>query len=179
MEAVMHLIFNRRLLWPTLFSTITLLSLASCSPKDSVREIRDLIKEAASLAEAHDVREMMKLTTQDFLALPGKLDHREAKRVLWMTFKHYGKLEVIYPHPTVHLDADGHGGTASVPFLIVKKGHSFPHLQELYDDPQRWLEQAGEVADLYRFKLQLVKADGRWLVRQALLEKFTGLGFSE
>ncbi|GAH08218.1 unnamed protein product, partial [marine sediment metagenome] len=40
-------------------------------------------------------------------------------------------------------------------------------------------ETVGENADLYQIKLQMLKKDGTWLVKQAHLEGFKGLGFSE
>jgi hypothetical protein len=41
------------------------------------------------------------------------------------------------------------------------------------------VEKAGEIADLYRFKLKVAKVDGNWLVKRASLERFTGMGFSK
>jgi len=40
------------------------------------------------------------------------------------------------------------------------------------------VEKMGEGADLYRFKLKAEKIDGDWLVKNAFLERFTGIGFS-
>ncbi len=50
--------------------------------------------------------------------------------------------------------------------------------QELYKDPQGWLEEVGENADLYRLKLELLKKNREWLLRRAHLELFRGLGFN-
>ena len=63
--------------------------------------------------------------------------------------------------------------------LIIKKDRSIPDVKDLYEEPRRWLEKVGENADLYQIKLQLVKKDNQWLVKQAHLEGFKGLGFSE
>jgi hypothetical protein len=52
-------------------------------------------------------------------------------------------------------------------------------MKELYEDPQKWLEEVGENADLYRLKLELIKLDGRWVAKRALLERFTGVSFEE
>jgi hypothetical protein len=41
------------------------------------------------------------------------------------------------------------------------------------------VEKAGEIADLYRFKLKVAKVDGNRLVKRASLERFTGMGFSK
>ncbi len=61
----------------------------------------------------------------------------------------------------------------------MKKETTLPKLKELYEDPQRWLETVGENADLYRLKLELVRDGGDWLVKEALLERFTGVSFAE
>jgi hypothetical protein len=63
--------------------------------------------------------------------------------------------------------------------LIVKKDRTIPDVKDLYEEPRRWLETVGENADLFQVKLQLLKKDGKWLVEQAHLEGFKGLGFSE
>jgi len=61
----------------------------------------------------------------------------------------------------------------------VKKERSLPKLEALYNDPQGWLDEVGENADLYRLKLDLIKNGGDWLVNEVHLERFTGLGFRE
>jgi hypothetical protein len=62
--------------------------------------------------------------------------------------------------------------------MIVKKDRTLPELKELYNDPRGWLEKVKEKADLYRFRLEVVKVKGDWLVRRAYFERFTGTGFS-
>ena len=54
-----------------------------------------------------------------------------------------------------------------------------PELDLLYNDPKGWLAEVGENADLYRLSLELLKRKANWLVKLALLESFTGMGFSE
>ncbi len=61
--------------------------------------------------------------------------------------------------------------------MIVKKDRTLPELKELYNDPRGWLEKVSEKADLYRFRLKVVKVKGDWLVRGAYFERFTGTGF--
>ncbi|UCG94092.1 MAG: hypothetical protein JSW13_06605 [Candidatus Aerophobus sp.] len=157
---------------------LLLLLLPSCSKDDDTEKIRSLIKKGAELAEKHDLGGLLELTTEDFLALPGKHGSREVRRILWFTFNHYGNFKVLYPEPSVDLEADGGIATARVYFLIVRREQSIPNLKELYQDPQDWLEEVGENADLYRLKLDLGKDNGDWLVRRALLEPFRGAGFS-
>jgi hypothetical protein len=153
--------------------------LESCSPKDEETAIRELVKKGAALAEEQDIRGLMNLTTEDFVALPGDLRRQETRGILFMAFRHYQNFKVLYPRPSVDLKPDKRSSSAVFPFLIVKKETTVPKLKELYEDPQRWLETVGENADLYRLKLECVKQDGDWLVRQARLERFTGTSFSE
>jgi hypothetical protein len=157
---------------------IPLFLLASCAEKDEAEEIRQLIREGAKFAEEHDARALMKLTTEDFFAQPGQHDHREVRQILWMAFRHYREFRVMYPEPSVDLEANGADASATVYFLIVRKKQSIPELDDFHKNPRRWLEEVGENADLYRLKLKLLKKDGDWLVRRALLEPFRGLGFS-
>ena len=142
----------------------------SCSGKDDVSAIRELIKEAAALAEEQDMGGIMDFTTEDFQGLPGKMDQRRVKRLLWLVFKKYGQLRVMHPVPGV--DVEGSNATAGFPFLIIKKDHSFPALKEFYEDPKRWVEEIGEGGDLYHLKLTLIKKGDDWLVTQAVLGRF-------
>ena len=144
---------------------------SSCSGKDDVSAIREMIKEAADLAEQQDIGGIMAFTTEDFEALPGKMDQRRTKRLLWLVFKKYGQLRVMHPVPSV--DVEESNATAGFPFLIIKKDHTFPALKKFYQDPKSWVEEIGETGDLYRMRLNLVKKEGDWLVKQAVLESFT------
>ena len=150
----------------------------SCSKEDQAEKIRSLIKEGAELAEKHDLSGLIKFTTADFIAQPGKHGSREVRRILWFAFNHYGNFRIIYPEPSVDLGPEGRDGSARVYFLIVKKEQSSPKVKDLYKDPKGWLEQVGERADLYRLSLELLKENGDWLVKGALLEPFRGSGFS-
>jgi hypothetical protein len=152
-------------------------SLLSCSDGDDAAAIRALIGRGMSLAEAQDLGGLMDLTTDEFLALPGELDQRGTKRILWAAFRHYKRFKVVYPRPDVQLGDEGAAATATFPLLIVKKEQAFPKLDRFYENPQRWMEEVGERADLYRLTLDLVKRGGDWLVEQALLERFKGVAF--
>ena len=153
--------------------------LMSCARKDDTDVIRQLIKQGALCAENHDIRGLMKLTSEDFLAMPGQHDHNGVRRILWMTFRHYQEFKVMYPKPSVELESNSLTASATIYFIIVKKDVSFPKLTELYKDPQGWLEEAGENVDLYRLTLELLKKNRDWFVRRAHLALFRGLGFSE
>ncbi|MBN1103533.1 MAG: hypothetical protein JXL84_09000 [Deltaproteobacteria bacterium] len=158
---------------------IVFLSLPSCSGTDDVTAIRNVVKEGARLGEKHELGEIFELTTEDFTALPGKLDRRETRRILWLAFRHYGEFRILYPRPGVEVQSDRRSASAVFPFLIVRKDASFPNLKDLVEDPQRWLDAVGENADLYRLKLDLIKEGAGWRVRQAHIQRFTGVSFGE
>ena len=151
---------------------------SACSGRDDVSAIRKMIREMAELAEQQDIGGIMAFATEDFQALPGKMDKRRTKRLLWLVFKRYGQLRVMHPVPSVEVGAEGREATASFPFLILKKDSTLPSLQKFYEDPKRWVEEIGERGDLYRMRLELVKKGDEWRVKQAFLEHFTGLGFA-
>ena len=165
--------------WLLLIVGAVILACPFCSPRDDERALRALVEKAARLAEKHDIGGIMDLTTEDFQAQPGDLDRRGAKRILFMAFRHYSKLRVLHPQPSVELESEAGGASVSVPFLIAKKEQPLPELKELYRDPMGWIERVGESGDLYRFKLKTVKVKGNWLVKRASLEKFTGMGFNK
>jgi hypothetical protein len=158
---------------------ITMSGWISCSSKDEETAIRELVKKGATLGEEQDIKGLMNLTTEDFLALPGDLGRQETRRILFVAFRHYQDFKILYPRPNVELKPDKRSASALSPFLIVKKETTLPKLKELYEDPQRWLETVGENADLYRLKLECLKQNGDWLVKQARIERFTGTSFSE
>jgi hypothetical protein len=151
----------------------------SCSQKDDVHVIRELIKEGAKLAEDHDVSGIMELATEDIVALPGHHNRLEIKRLIFAALMHYGKLKILYPKPSVDLSTADNSATCMIYLLIVKKDRTIPDVKDLYEEPRRWLETVGENADLFQIKLQLLKKSGKWRVKQAHLEGFKGLGFSE
>jgi hypothetical protein len=163
----------------TVFGIMILLLLTSCSEKDDIILIRELIEQGAKLAEKHDINGLMKLTTGDFIALPGKHDNREVKTIIWLAFKHYRKFKILYPEPSIRLQTNRDTALATVTFLIVRKEQSLPDLNELWRNPEKWLKELGENADLYQLKLELLKQNGNWLVREARLAPFRGLGFNK
>ena len=165
--------------WVLWLSSFLLLFSASCSTKDDEKALQELVEKAARFAEEHDISAILDLTTEDFRAQPGDLDHRGAKRILFLAFKHYRELRVLHPRPSVDLESGRDLPTVSVPFLIVKKDQSLPELKKLYNDPKAWIQEVSEGADLYRFKLKVEKMEGEWLVKRACLERFTGVGFSK
>jgi hypothetical protein len=161
----------------TVYWIIPLLILIACSKKDDITIIRQLIAQGAKLAENQDINGLMKLTTDDFSALPGKRDNRQVKTIIWLAFKHYRKFNILYPEPGISLKNNTSTAMATLTFLIVRKEQSLPDLDALWRNPEKWLKELGENADLYQLKLEWVKKNGNWLVKEARLAPFRGLGF--
>lgn len=170
---------NRWVVILVLFALATCAVCVSCSKQDDVEAIRALIKKGARSAEEHDIGGILELASQDLRAMPGDLDRRGIKGVLWRAFRHYGPLKVLHPRPDVEMNEDANQASAQLPFLIVKREQTFPGLEKAYNDPLVWLDEVGENADLYRLRLELTKPDSDWLVNRAYLERFTGMGFDE
>jgi hypothetical protein len=169
-------VFNLSLIRVGLYFILIWSLTLSCSKKEDVSLILHLIQESARLAEAHRVRALMDLTTEDFQATPGRHDRRETGKILWRVFRHYGDFKILYPEPAVDFKSDG-AATATLYFVIVKEERTYPELKRLYKDPKGWLEEVGGNADLYRLTIGFVKKNPDWVVKSSLLEPFNGLGF--
>ena len=164
----------------TVFALVIGLFLSlSCGQRDEKSAIRELVQKAAGLAEKHDIRGLLKMTTGDFLAMLGELDRRSCKGILWRAFQYYGEMSIVYPTPVIDLKAEGKTASVWVPFLVLRKGQAFPDMHGLSENPRKWLEKTGEAADLYRLKMEFVKQGKAWSVKEAHLGRFSGLGFEE
>lgn len=146
-----------------------------CTKDDDAEQIRTLIKTAAELAESHDSRGLLNLGTKDLHAMPGSIDQRGIRGVLWQAFKHYGEFAVLYPRAGVDVYADQGRALASFPFLIVKTDQSFPGLEGLRQNPEAWIDAIGEAADLYSMDLELIRQGGDWRVKVVTVKPFSAL----
>jgi hypothetical protein len=153
------------------------LMVGGCGRSDDAATIRNMIVQAADLAEKHDIADLMAMTADGFRASPGDHDASGVRGILFVAFKHYGSFTIRYPRPSVEVDSNAGTAKATVYFMIVSRGRPMPEFKELYENPQQWLEQAGEKADLYQLKLELVGSKEAWRVQKADLAPFKGLGF--
>lgn len=78
--------------WFVVLLLITMSGLESCSSKNEESAIREQVKKGATLGEEQDIKGLMNLTTEDFLALPGDLGRQETRRILFVAFRHYRDL---------------------------------------------------------------------------------------
>jgi len=156
---------------------IAILFLFSCSGSDDEEAILNLIKQGAKLAEEQSVSDLMEFTSDDFIAMPGRHDRRKVKRILWLVFKHYKKFKILYPEPSIEIEEKGSKAAAKIYFMIVKRDRSFPELEDFIKDPQGWVEEVGEKADLYQLDLKFSKSSGDWLINGAKARSFKGYRF--
>ena len=122
---------------------------------------------------------LKKATSKDFKAQDERLNRQQVRKFLWLTFKRYGQFDLLFPQPAVEISDNKQTATVVVHFLVVKNEQPIPDLEKLYKDPQRWLQEVDEVADLYRLNLDFLKKDDKWLVNTAKIEPYRGLGFSQ
>jgi hypothetical protein len=158
---------------------VTALLCAACSRGDDAQAIRALIAEGARLAEAHDVGGLAELATADFVAEPGGYDRDSLRGVLLQAFLYYGRFRVVFPPPSIEVDAGGDAAQGEIHFLIARREEPVPDLAGLVDDPRRWLARAGKTVDLYRLQVEFAKERRRWRARRAVLEPFNGMGWGE
>jgi hypothetical protein len=156
------------------------LSCGLCSEETSDEEqIREIIKKAVELAEKKDIGGIMDLASEDFVAMPQRMDRRQTKGMLFYVFQRYKDLSIIYPRPSVSVEPGVSMGTASVVFLLVRGGDTRPDVDGLSDDLEQWVRKVGDYTRLFKLKIAFVKEDDDWLVRRAHLERFKGTGFGQ
>ena len=152
----------------------------SCAEQeDDVTLILGLVQKAEILAEEHDTGKLMEFTSKEFKAQDGRLNRKQVRKFLWLSFRRYGQFDLLFPEPAVKISENKQSATAIVHFLVVKKEQPIPDLEKLYKDPERWLKEVGELADLYRLNLEFLKKDNKWLANVAKIEPYRGLGFSQ
>jgi len=153
-----------------------LFTVACGRASDDHTAIRHLIAQGAELAENHRIGDLLRPTTEEFIATPGHHDVNGVKGILVVAFRRYGEFSIHYPRPTLDLGADASRASATIYFVIVSKDLSLPGLKDLYNDPLGWLDEARDKADPFRLTLNLIKKDRRWLVQTAHLERWLERG---
>lgn len=149
-----------------------LFQLTACSRTEREEEVYRLVQQGVELAEAHDLGGLMDLTQDDFTADPGKRSSKDVRRILFVTFKRFGKFNILYPKPSVRLSEDEETAIVKMNFLITSKDKPFPELELLYEDSAAWLKVVDERSDIYTLSMELGYVSGDWLVRKARITGF-------
>lgn len=156
---------------------LAMLLWVGCSSQDDTQAVNELIIEGAQHSEAHRIRDLLALTTSDYVTLPGHYNRGTTRGLLYRAFRYYGNFKIYYPRPSIKVEPNANRSTVMMYFMLVRQNLEFPDLRELAEDPPRWLKAAQKKADLYQLKLSLVKMKKQWLVEQATIHGFKGIGF--
>jgi len=134
---------------------------AACGGKEDPTEaVRDFLSRGSRMAEEHDVKALMELTTEGFSLEPQGMDRHEVRKALLFVFRHYGSFRILYPKPRIQFKEREKRARVALPFVIVRKEVSIPGLKQLLDDPREWVEEVGDRADLYWLELELFRGSG-------------------
>lgn len=160
---------------PRLFCIVVMLSLLllnACSKTDREEEVYILIQHAVDLAEGHNLSGLMELTQEGFTAGPGDYTSKDIRRILFVTFKRFGKFRIHYPKPSIRLSEDEETAIVKMNFLMAKKDRLFPELNMLYEDAAAWVRGVDERTDIYTLTMELSYESGDWLVKKARITSF-------
>ncbi len=146
--------------------------LIACAKTEREEALHQRIKQAAGLAERHDIRGLLDLTQEGFIVDPGGYTSPDVRRILFVTFKRYGKFRIHYPQPTVMLSEDEETATVKMHFLIATEDRSLPKLEQLYKDPEAWLMTVDRHADIYTLSVEFGFKSGNWLAKKARISSF-------
>lgn len=150
-----------------ILALISLVALAGCDePTSDEEQIRALVTEAVDLAHKHDSGGLVELTTNEFEANPGSRNRNDVSGILLIAFRRYGTFEVKHPDYSVSIDENGRDASATIPFLIIKKGQqNEADFDSMTADPKSWVEAAtSALGDPYTLVIDFKKLRDEWKV---------------
>lgn len=148
---------------------IVAFALPACEKETSDEaQIRALVTEAVELAEKHDSSALVELTANEFVAEPGNRNRQDVSGILLIAFRRYGQFEVKHPDYSVSIDENGRDASATIPFLLVKKGQqNKADFDALSADPRSWVDAAtGALGDPYTLEIEFKKLRDEWKVNR-------------
>jgi hypothetical protein len=145
----------------------TAFSCGWCQEEPDGVKIRRLVERAVRLAEQHNAAEIMELASKDLTVRPWGMKLPEFRLFFRSRLRSYGDFTLLYPRPDIYLPEGQGVAGVTLTVLMVRRGEAFPELDELADDPERWLIKASEVAKVFRIILDLSKIDDEWKVTGA------------
>jgi hypothetical protein len=149
-----------------------LIQISACAKTDREQQLYQMIKHGVELAEEHDLSGLMDLTQDGFIAGPGNLPRQEVRKILFITFKRFGKFNIHHPKPSIRLSVDEEKAVVKMSFLMASQGQVFPELKLLYEDAAAWVDGVDKRADLYTLSMELEYESGSWLVKKAQISGF-------
>ncbi|MCP4677453.1 MAG: hypothetical protein GY854_18460 [Deltaproteobacteria bacterium] len=138
-----------------------------CEGREDEQEILNILEQIEKGLERENAKDLMKHTTMDFIAHPGKLNRWSSTKQLYLLFRKHGPFSALHPIPEIDLDETAQGASVSMPFIIVAAGVTSAALEELADDPDAWTEYAEKHTEVHRLELSLIKKGDRWLAESA------------
>jgi len=138
-----------------------------CEGREEEQEILSTLEQTVKGLEHGNAQDLMKYTTKDFIAHPGKLNRWSSTKELYLLSRQHGPFSVLYPIPEIDLHETAQGASLSMPFIIVAAGVTSPALDDLADNPEAWTDYAKKHTEVYRLELSLVKKGERWLADSA------------
>jgi hypothetical protein len=158
---------------------LLLLSLSACKGPPAEEQVRALVAQAVGHAEAGRVGDLLELTTSTFRAEPMKADRERTRQALQWALRAYRGHRVLYPRPAVEVEPGEREATARFSFVFVRgqdpAGDDPPARGQA--EEAAFLAGLAERTNLFRLELRLLKVEDGWLIEQAFLERWTGLGF--
>ncbi len=151
---------------------LLLFLMVACARTEREEEVHQFIQQAVELAEAHNLGELMDLAQAGFSVDPGNHAEKEVRRILFVTFKRFGRFNILYPRPSVRLSEDEETAVVKMNFLITKQDERLPELELLYEDSAAWLKAVDEGSDIYTLSMELVYESGNWMVNKARITGF-------
>lgn len=148
-----------------------LLSLAAlgsfgCESQEE-QEVNATVSEGIETFERGDLTKLIKFTTRDFVAYPGKVDRKTLMRRLYLTVKSSREINVLHPAPEIELDAGEETARVDVPLIVAASKELEKELADVNEDQVKWIEKAEQYAEVKHLELSMVKQGDRWLVQTA------------
>ncbi len=143
-----------------------LLFLVGCYKTEEERQVEQLVDDLGQSFGDHSIKGLLKSTTRDFVALPGRVNKKTAVRQLFHLFQLNRNITALYPRPEIECDSEN-SASVSLPFLLINSGAENSALEDLFDSPDQWVEQAQTLGKVHQVELSLVRKDGQWFVQTA------------
>jgi hypothetical protein len=149
------------------FLSIAGLGVFGCETQEQEEEVNNVVSEGIKAFEQGDLAKLLKFTTRDFVAYPGKLDRKTIARRLYPTFRNQKNVSVLHPDPDIEIDPNEESALVDMPLIVVDRSDLGKQLDDLDNDLKKWISRSEQFAEVQHLELSMVKQGDRWLVRTA------------